>query len=132
MLNKTSSTFYQTRYDFNSFYNNDNNSLNELVTKFNSINITKEEIFKYINNLLSKLDFYRKQMNYIHNKEINLEVMKTKYNIEVQNIITNNFFNFEELTKNNQKCKKFLEENEYFMNKMKKINQKRKMDKMKK
>ena len=98
--NKTSSTFYQTRYDFNSFYNNDNNSLNELVMKFNSINITKEEVFKYINNLLSKLDFYRKQMNYIHNKEINLEVMKTKYNIEVQNIITNNFFNFEELAKN--------------------------------
>ena len=128
--NKTSSTFYQTRYDFNSFYNNDNNSLNELIMKFNSINITKEEVFKYINNLLSKLDFYRKQMNYIHNKEINLEVMKTKYNIEVQNIITNNFFNFEELTKNNQKCKKFLEENEYFMNKMKKINQKIKMEKI--
>ena len=128
--NKTSSTFYQTGYDFNSFYNNDNNSLNELVMKFNSISITKEEVFKYINNLLSKLDFYRKQMNCIHNKEINLEVMKTKYNIEVKNIISNNFYNFEELTKNNQKCKDFLEENEYFLNKVKKANHKIKMEKI--
>ena len=130
LRNKTSSTFYQTRYDFNSFYNNDNNSLNELVMKFNSIKITKGEVFNYINNLLSKLEFYRTQINYIHNKEINLEVMKSKYNKEIKNIISNNYFNFEELTKNNIKYKEFLEKNFLFVDKMRKTNHKIKMDKI--
>ena len=128
--NKTSSTFYQTRYDFNSFYNNDNNCLNELIMKFNNIKITKEEVFNYINNLLYKLSSYLNQMNYIHNKEINLEEMKSKLTIEVKNIISNNYFNFEELTNNNEKCKVFLENNIYFLNKMKKANHKRKMEKI--
>ena len=117
--NKTSSTFYQTGYDFNTFFN-DNNSLNELIFNFNSIKITKNEILNYITNLISKSDFYRAQSNLLGKKEINLENMKTKYTEKVRNIITNNYFKFEELTRNNIKCKDFLEKNEFFVNQMKK------------
>ena len=126
---KTSSTLYQTGYDFNSFFN-DNNSLNELIFQFNSIKITKNEILNHITNLISKSDFYRTQSNLLGNKEINLENLKTKYTEKVRNIITNNYFKFEELTKNNIKCKDFLEKNEFFVNQMKKNNQKLKMETM--
>ena len=127
--NKTSSTFYQTGYDFNSFFN-DNNSLNELIFQFNSIKITKNEILNHITNLISKSDFYRTQSNLLGNKEINLENLKSKYTEKVRNIITNNYFKFEELTRDNIKCKDFLEKNEFFVNQMKKNNQKLKMETM--
>ena len=128
--NKTSSTFYQTAFDFNSFYSNENNSLNELINRFNSIQLKKEEIYNYISNLISKLDFYRNQLNIIHNKEIELENKKSNYSNQVKDIISNNYFNFEELTRNNLKYKEFLEKNEFFINKMKKENQKLKMEKI--
>ena len=126
--NKTSSTFYQTHNEFSSFIINDNISLNESITKFNTIKITKNEIFDFISGVLSKLDFYRSQLNLLRKKEINLEDKKSQYNTKVKNIISDNYFNFEDITKNNEKCKEFLEKNKYFLNKTKKLNQKIKMD----
>ena len=127
--NKTSSTFYQTGLEISSFYNNDN-GFNELITKFNDITMTKEEIFYYISNLISKLEFYKKQMDIIHNKEINLENMKSIYSAKVHDIIYNNYFHFENMTKNNIKCKEFLEKNEISLNKLKKSNIKLKLEKI--
>ena len=115
ILNKTSSTFYKSINDFNSL-NNSDNDLSILVNKFRKIKITKNEIFKYLNELESKSEFYRTQMNVWHNKEINLENLKNIYTIKAENIISNNFFNFDELTKNNEKCKEFLEKYELFLN----------------
>ena len=128
--NKTSSTFYQTGYDFNtsSFY--DNNSLNDLIMKCNYINFSKEDISNFISNLQSKLDFYGKQMNLLHDKEVKLEYMKRRNNAQVKNIISKNYFNFEEITKNNIKFKEYLKKNDYFVNKMKNENKKIKIEKI--
>lgn len=125
---KTQLTFFQSISDINTFYSEDVNNLNELISKFNSIKITKEEIFDYISSLLSKLDFYGSQMNFIHNKEIILEQKRTNYEQKVKDIISKNFLFFEESTKNNEKCKQFYEKNKDFINQMKKDNKKLLMD----
>ena len=129
MANKTSSTFFNTKLDINSFYNNENN-IDELVDKFNEIKLTKQVLFDYNSSLMSKLNFYRYQLDDFHYKELKFEEQKKNYNAKVQEIISNNYFNFEELTKDNEKFKEFLEKNEYFKNKMKKNNKKIKMNKI--
>ena len=126
--NKTPLTFFQTCSDLITVCSEDSNKLNELLKKFNSITITKKEIDDFISHLLSKLDFLRDQFNFFHLKELNLENKKSQYNKKVQDIISNHYFVFEEVTKNNSKCKKFLEKNEDFINKMKTYN-KNKLDK---
>ena len=54
--------------------------------------------------------------------------LKTAY--KKKGIFKDNFDNVYDFTKNNQKCKDFLEENEYFLNKIKKANHKIKMEKI--
>ena len=125
---KTQLSFFQSIPDLNTFYSDDVNNLNELISKFNSIKITKKEIFHYISSLLSKLEFYGSQMNFIHNKEINLEQIKTNYEQKVKDIISKNFLYFEKLTKNNEKCKQFYEKNEQFIKQMRNDNKKILMD----
>ena len=120
--NKTASTFFNTKTDINTFYNSDKNNIEELIDKFNEIKLTKQILFDYNSSLMSKLNFYRSQLNDFHFKEINLEGTKKAYEEKVNDIISNNYFDFEELTKYNEKCEKFLEDNEYFINKMKKNN----------
>lgn len=128
--NKTASTFFNTKTDINTFYNSDKNNIEELIDKFNEIKLTKQILFDYNSSLMSKLNFYRSQLNDFHFKEINLEGTKKAYEEKVNDIISNNYFDFEELTKYNEKCEKFLEDNEYFINKMKKNNNKKKMNKI--
>ena len=125
--NKTSSTFYNTKLDINSYYNNDNNNnIEDLIDKFNEIKLNKQMLFDYNSSLISKLNFYRNQLDDFHLKEIKLEGIRKNYETQVKNIISDNYFSFEELIKYNEKCKKFLEKNEFFINKMKKINIKKK------
>ena len=127
--NKTASTFYNTKFDI-TYYNNDKNNIEELIDKFKSITLSKQTLFDYNSSLMSKLTFYRYQMDDFHFKEINLEGTKKNYEKKVKEIISNNYFNFEELTKYNEKCEKFMEENEYFIHKMKKKSKKEKMNKI--
>ena len=115
----TNTTFFNSNTDINSF-SNDINNLNEIITKFKSIKLTKNQISDFISKLLNKLDFYRFQLNNYRYKEINLEEKKSKYESEVKNIISNNFYDFEEFAKNNQKIKNFISKNEFFINDMKK------------
>ena len=130
--NKTATTtFYNTtKFDMNTFINNDKNNIDELIDKFNEIKLNKKILFDYNSSLMSKLNFYRSQLDDFHFKEINLEGTKKTYETKVKDIITNNYFDFEELTKYNEKCQKFLEENEIFINKMRKSNRKKKMNKI--
>ena len=130
IFNKTTQNFLKSSIDISTFYSNDINNLNALISKFNSIKITKMEISDYISKLLSKLEFYISQINILHKKELNLEEKKTINEKMVKDIISNNYFNFDELTKNNKNCKKFLEENNEFIKIMKENNNKNLMDKM--
>ena len=130
IANKTQLNLFKSSSYLNSFYSDDINNLNELISKFKSIKITKGEITNFISRLLSKLDFYVSQISLLHKKELNLEEKKSIYEKKVKNIISNNYFDFDELTKNNQKCKKFLEENNEFIHIMEENNKKIIMDKM--
>ena len=127
---KTQLSLFKSYSDLITFYSDNTNNLNELLGKFKSIKITKNEILDFISQLLSKLDFYGSQMNYLHFKELNLEDVRSNYDKKVKEIISNNYFNFEELTKNNPRFKEFFEKNEYFISKMKKNNNKILMDKI--
>ena len=128
--NQTSSTFFHTKLDINTYYNNDSNNIEELVEKFREIKLTKQKLFDYNSRLLSKLNFYRFQMDEFHLKELKLEEEKKSSDLKVKEIISENYFNFEELTKNKEKCLEFLEKNEYYIRKMKKNNRKKKMNKI--
>ena len=140
--NQTSSTFFHTKLDINTYYNNDSNNIEELVEKFREIKLTKQKLFDYNSRLLSKLNFYRFQMDLsklnfyrfqmdeFHLKELKLEEEKKSSDLKVKEIISENYFNFEELTKNKEKCLEFLEKNEYYIRKMKKNNRKKKMNKI--
>ena len=72
----TQSISFRSCLDLISFYSEDTNNLNELITKFKSIKITKEEIFNYISKLFSKLDFYRSLLDFYHSKELVFEEKK--------------------------------------------------------
>ena len=130
LFNKTQQNLFKTSSDLSTFYSSDINNLNALLNKFNNIKITKNEISNYISRILSKLDFYVSQINILHKKELNLEEKKSENERKVKDIISSNFLDFEELTKNNQKCKKFIEENNEFINMMKENNNKNLMNKM--
>ena len=121
--NKTSSTLYQTLNNFSTI-NDSKNNISILVNKLQDIKITKNEIFEYLNNIMAKSEFYRNQLNLLRDKEIKLENLKNDYTAKAKNIISNNFFKFDELTKNNKKCKEFLERNELFLNRIKITEQK--------
>ena len=128
--NKTISTFCNTNKFDITYYSNDKNNIEDLIEKFKSITLSKQTLFDYNSSLMSKLNFYRNQLDDFHFKEINLEGAKKDYENKVKDIISNNYFDFEELTKYNEKCQKFMEKNEYFINKAKKCSKREKMNKI--
>ena len=128
--NKTISTFCNTNKFDITYYSNDKNSIEDLIEKFKSITLSKQTLFDYNSSLMSKLNFYRNQLDDFHFKEINLEGTKKDYEKKVKEIISNNYFDFEELTKYNERCQKFMEKNEYFINKTKKYSKREKMNKI--
>ena len=102
----------------------------EIYEKFNEINLTKEILFNYNTSLMSKLQFLKNNLNHYHNKEIELESQKDKYDKEVKNIIQNNYYLFEEITKYNKKCKEYLDKNQSFIKRNQKKSKKRKYKKI--
>ena len=98
---------------------NNNVTLSTLKDILKQINIKKDEIFDYISKLSANLSLYQFNLNNLHGKEISLNDKKHNYFERVKKIISDNFLNFEELTKNNSKFKSFLEKNELFINEMK-------------
>ena len=97
---------------------NDNLDLQDLKQKFNSINITKDQLFDYYSELSSKITFYLKRLNNFHEKEINLENKKELLNKKVRKLIENDFYFFEELTKSNTRLQKYISNNESFINEL--------------
>ena len=102
----------------------------ELCDKFNEINLTKEMLFNYNATLTSKLNFLKNNLDRYHSKEIELENQKDNYDKEVKNIIQNNYYLFEELTKFNKQCKEYLNKNKSFIKQVKKKSKKEKYEKI--
>ena len=96
-----------------------NMTLNKLKEILKEINFSKEEIFDYISKLSAKIALYQNNLNNLHGKEISLNDKKHNYFDRVKKIISVNYLNFEELTKNNSRFESFLYNNELFINEMK-------------
>ena len=85
-----------------------NITLDQLKNILRSINISQEEIFDYISKLSAKISLYKYNLNNLHAKEISLNDKKHNYFDRVKKIISENFLNFEELTKNNSRFESFF------------------------
>ena len=94
-------------------------SLENFKNIFNSINITKKQLLDYYSELTSKITFNLKRLNYLNEKEINLENKKDMLNKKVKKIIEEDFYFFEGLTRDNTYIKKYIEKNKSFINKLK-------------
>ena len=97
-------------------------NLDEITHKFDEINLSKKSIFDYISRLSSKISFNKNSLDNFHKKEISLIEKKEQYFEKVQNIINNDYLNFEEITKNNSKFNSFLNKNYLFIEEKKNQN----------
>ena len=109
-----------------------NITLNKLKEILNDINFSKDEIFDYISKLSAKIALYQYNLNNLHGKEISLNDKKHNYFDRVKKIISENFLNFEELTKNNSRFESFLYNNEIFINEMKLKNREKNLNEINK
>ena len=109
-----------------------NITLNKLKEILNDINFSKDEIFDYISKLSAKIALYQYNLNNLHGKEISLNDKKHNYFDRVKKIISENYLNFEELTKNNSRFESFLYNNEIFINEMKLKNREKNLNEINK
>ena len=109
-----------------------NITLNKLKEILNDINFSKDEIFDYISKLSAKIALYQYNLNNLHGKEISLNDKKHNYFDRVKKIISENYLNFEELTKNNSRFESFLYNNELFINEMKLKNREKNLNEINK
>ena len=109
-----------------------NITLNKLKEILNDINFSKDEIFDYISKLSAKIALYQYNLNNLHGKEISLNDKRHNYFDRVKKIISENFLNFEELTKNNSRFESFLYNNEIFINEMKLKNREKNLNEINK
>ena len=96
--------------------------LENFTNMFNAINITKKQLLDYYSELISKITFNLKRLNYLNEKEINLENKKDMLNKKVKQLLKEDFYFFEGLTKNNSYIKKYIENNKSFIDKLKNKN----------
>ena len=131
MKNNNSKSFknYGHKLNLNVYFSNTNN-LDELREKFNEINLTKETLFDYNSRLISKLNFYRSQMDVYHLKELTLEENRSKYDSKAREIISTNFHLFEDIASKNENFQKFFEQNKDFIKEIKIKNHQKRMDKI--
>ena len=109
-----------------------NITLNKLKEILNDINFSKDEIFDYISKLSAKIALYQYNLNNLHGKEKSLNDKKHNYFDRVKKIMSENYLNFEELTKNNSRFESFLYNNEIFINEMKLKNREKNLNEINK
>ena len=124
IINNNLNCIYDNSDKKSSLMNSNNKYKNEKKEEnykniFNSINITKKQLLDYYSELTSKITFNIKRLNYLNEKEINLENKNDMLNKKVKKIIEEDFYFFEGLTKNNTYIKKYIEKNKSFINKLK-------------
>ena len=132
-FNKNKTFMVQSLKSSKSLFNKPQNiTLNQLKDKLKNINISQEEIFDYISKLSAKISLYQNNLNNLHYKEISLNDQKHNYFDRVKKIISENYLDFEELTKNNSRLESFLNKNELFINEMKLKNREKNLNEINK
>ena len=92
-------------------------TLNEIINKFNYIDLKYDEVYDFYTKIISLANFRRKKMIELNKKVINLETKKQNYIKKVNIIINRDFKNMSNLIEKNIKFKQFIQNNKYEMNK---------------
>ena len=92
-------------------------TLNEIITKFNYIDLKYDEVYDFYTKIISLANFRRKKMIELNKKIINLETKKQNYIKKVNLIINNDIKNMNSLIEKNIKFKQFIQNNKYEINK---------------
>lgn len=87
-------------------------TLEELKTKFDEINLTYKQVYELYIKMTSNEYFARKTMNDLNKKQINLENLKDTYTQKVKQIINQDYKNFIDIVKKNDRFRNFLQKNE--------------------
>ena len=107
-------------------------SLEELKEKFSLIKMNKNILFNFNSKLMSRINFYKIQINQFHKKELELEEQKTLYLQKASKVIQQNFLMFKQLVKLNPEIKKFISKNRQFIEDVKHQYKKNKLKEMNK
>ena len=92
-------------------------TLNEIINKFNYIDLKYDEVYDFYTKIISLANFRRKKMIELNKKVINLETKKQNYIKKVNLIINNDIKNMNSLIEKNIKFKQFIQNNKYEINK---------------
>ena len=95
--------------------------LSEIKKQFDELTLTYEEVNNYYSKMISAEKFTRQTMTNLNKKQIELETKKEKYSKKVNEIIKKDYKNFDDLIKNNERFRQFMENNKSLMEKANKI-----------
>ena len=107
-------------------------SLEELKEKFSLIKMNKNILFNFNSKLISRINFYKLQINQFHKKELELEEQKSLYIQKASEVIQQNFMIFKQLVKLNPEIKRFISKNRQFIEEVKIQYKKNKLKEMNK
>ena len=107
-------------------------SLEELKEKFSLITMNKNILFNFNTKLISRINFYKLQINQFHKRELELEEQKTLYLQKASKVIQQNFLMFKQLVKLNPEIKRFINKNRQFIEDVKYQYKKNKIKEMNK
>jgi hypothetical protein len=82
--------------------------LKDIKSAFDNFDIDYETLYNFYSKIINKTSFYHHNMMTLNLKIIKLENLKDVYTIRVQNIMKNNYKNFDDLVKNNSRFSNFM------------------------
>ena len=91
--------------------------LNEIIEKFNYIDLNFNDIYDFYSKIVSLANFRRKKMSELNKRIINLETQKQIYQSKVTEIINKDYKNINDLINENSRFQQFYEEYKLIINK---------------
>lgn len=82
--------------------------LSLLKEKYDNLDINFDELYNFYTKMMNKQSFYHNYMMKYNDKEVQLEIKREKYSKKIQDLISKNYKNFDDLIKSNSKLEKFI------------------------
>ena len=92
-------------------------TVKEIKEKFDEVQLTYDDVFNYYNKMNSLVNFTRENMNLLNKKQIELTTRKERATRKVKEIINRDIKNLDDLISNNERFKKFIENNQSLISK---------------
>ena len=92
-------------------------TVKEIKEKFDEVQLTYDDVFNYYNKMNSLVNFTRENMNLLNKKQIELTTRKERATRKVKDIINRDIKNLDDLISNNERFKKFIENNQSLISK---------------